>query len=76
MGTSGDEDDADLLAALPADVAAFEAFSPENIELLTPPSVPDGYEHVDMGDSQGRIEAPPWDGDRPVPQPDCSARPA
>ena len=45
--------------------------SPENLELLTPPSVPDGYEHVDMGGSQGRIEAPPWDDDRPVPQPDC-----
>jgi len=35
MGTSGDEDDADLLAALPADVAAFEAFYDRYLERVT-----------------------------------------
>jgi len=44
--------------------------SPENLELMLPPSAPDSYEHI--GDAQ--IEAPPWDAERPLPEPDCSSQ--
>ena len=46
--------------------------SPENLALVAPPAAPDEYAAVELGSSQGEIDAPPWDDDRPIPEPDCS----
>jgi hypothetical protein len=46
--------------------------SSKNLASLTPPPVPDSYHELDMGSSEGTIDAPAWDPARPLPHPDCT----